>query len=396
MLCDQHVPPRAGDIVHEFEARGLERTGRDHRGFVHGRGLGRLGGHGSAEVIGHIILTSAEWSRKGAVAVSGDAMRDSAFPSHYGMRRLILGILIVLVAACVVLAFQLDRRNPEHTVLTDQARREAANGAFVRLGDGVTHYDVAGPDTGARVLLVHGFSVPGYIWDSTMVALSGAGFRVARYDSYGRGYSDRPDVSYELGLYDRQILQLLDSLGWKEPVHLIGLSYGGPVIGTFVANHPERVRSLTFVDPAAGNVRSLPWYLRMPVVGPWLWQVMAVPTMADGQSSDFYEPAKWPGWADRYRPQQAFIGFGNALRRTILDNAGGNYDSLYAAVGRTQKPTLLLWGKEDQTVTIDKAEQVRRGVPQAEFHVIDRAGHLPHMERTDVVNPLLTVWLRGH
>jgi pimeloyl-ACP methyl ester carboxylesterase len=57
---------------------------------------------------------------------------------------------------------------------------------------------------------------------------------------------------------------------------------------------------------------------------------------------------------------------------------------------------LLIWGKEDQTVTIDNAEQVRRGIPQTEFHAIERAGHLPHMERTDVVNPLLIDWLRAH
>ena len=88
---------------------------------------------------------------------------------------------------------------------------------------GVTHYDVAGPDSGQRVMLVHGFSVPAYIWDSTVVALTGAGFRVARYDQFGRGYSDRPDVPYTPDLFDRQLLQLLDSLGWREPVSLVGL-----------------------------------------------------------------------------------------------------------------------------------------------------------------------------
>lgn len=326
-------------------------------------------------------------------------VRHSVIPFLTIMRRILIVLLLLIGVGFTgvrLYARVNGLRDPETRTLDGPARRLVSDGAFFRLGDGVTHYEVAGPDTGARVLLVHGFSVPGYIWDSTMVALSTAGFRVARYDTYGRGWSDRPDVSYALGLYDRQLLQLLDSLGWKEPVHLVGLSYGGPVIGTFVANHPERVRSLTFVDPAAGTVRSLPWYMKAPVLGPWLWQTFAVPKMADGQPSDFYEPARFPGWADKYRPQQQFFGFGRALRRTILDNAGGNYDSLYAAVGRTQKPTLLLWGKEDQTVTIDKSEQVRRGVPQAEFHVIERAGHLPHMERTDVVNPLLIGWLRGH
>lgn len=310
------------------------------------------------------------------------------------MRRLFL-LLAAIASACLLAVLAADRRNPETRVLTLDARK-TADGAFVQLGAGVTHYEVAGPDTGARVILVHGFSVPYYIWDSTFVALTGAGFRVARYDTYGRGWSDRPDTNYQLALFDRQLAQLLDSLRWKEPVHLIGLSYGGPVIGTFAANHPERVRSLTFVDPASGTPSVFPWYIANDLLGPWLFQVLAVPTMADGQSSDFVEPARWPGWAERYRVQQQFRGFGNALRRTVLDNAAGNYDSLYAAAGRTGKPALLIWGTEDQTVPIANAAQLQRGIPHIEFHRVERAGHLPHMERTDVVNPLLLTWLRAH
>jgi len=310
------------------------------------------------------------------------------------MRRFVL-LLAAIASACLLAVMAADRRNPEVRVLTADART-SAGGAFVQLGDGLTHYEVAGPDSGPRVVLVHGFSVPYYIWDSTFVALTNAGFRVARYDTYGRGWSDRPDTSYELALFDRQLSQLLDSLQWRDPVHVVGLSYGGPVIGTFAANHPERVRTLNFVDPASGTPNAFPWYLSNELIGPWLFQVLAVPTMADGQSGDFVEPARWPGWADRYREQQQFRGFGNALRRTVLDNAAGNYDSLYAAVGRTGKPALLIWGTEDQTVPIANAAQLRRGMPQIEFHPIERAGHLPHMERTDLVNPLLLGWLRAH
>ena len=32
-----------------------------------------------------------------------------------------------------------------------------------------------------------------------------------------------------------------------------------------------------------------------PVVGPYLWQTLAVPTMADGQASDFVDPIAFPG-----------------------------------------------------------------------------------------------------
>jgi pimeloyl-ACP methyl ester carboxylesterase len=46
-------------------------------------------------------------------------------------------------------------------------------------------------------------------------------------------------------------------------------------------------------------------------------------------------------------------------------------------------------------VTIDHADGVRKAIPQAQYHPIERAGHLPLMERTDVVNPLLIGFLRS-
>ena len=278
----------------------------------------------------------------------------------------------------------------------DAAARRGVPGKFVTLGDGVTHYELAGPDTGQRVLLAHGFSVPSYIWDSTVTALSDAGFSVARYDYYGRGYSDRPNIAYTPDVYDRQMLQLLDSLGWRGPVDIVGLSMGGPVTAEFVARHPERVRSLTLVDPQAGpgEQGAPPILFRIPGVGPVLWQAVAVPGMAAGQLTDFVEPAKWPDWPDRYRGQMQYRGFGHALLSTLTEGAGRRLDSVYQRTDSSGKPTLLIWGLQDSTVSIKNADVVRKAIPQAQYHPIDRAGHLPHMERTDVVNPLLIRFLR--
>ena len=305
--------------------------------------------------------------------------------------RKIIVLPIALAAAGIAALYAI--RNPEHSDM-NAAARQGVPGKFVTLGDGVTHYDVAGPDTGQRVLLAHGFSVPSYIWDSTVTALTGAGFRVARYDYFGRGYSDRPDIAYTADVYDRQLVQLLDSLGWKEPVDIVGLSMGGPVTATFVGRHPERTRSLTWVDPAAGERGAVPFRFKLPVVGPALWQSLAVPGMADGQSSDFVEPAKWPDWASKYRVQMQYRGFGRALLSTLRESEGQVLDSVYARVGALGIRTLLIWGVSDSTVAITNAAGVRKAIPQAQFYPIDRAGHLPHMERTDAVNPLLIGFLR--
>src|SRR3954471_17451667 len=78
--------------------------------------------------------------------------------------------------------------DPERLELTD-AVRASAPGRFVRLTDGYTHYELGGPPAAPVVVLVAVFSVPYYIWDPTFEALVGAGFRVLRYDYYGRGFS---------------------------------------------------------------------------------------------------------------------------------------------------------------------------------------------------------------
>ncbi|MDH4110684.1 MAG: hypothetical protein OEW35_20620 [Gammaproteobacteria bacterium] len=103
------------------------------------------------------------------------------------MRRLpgwsvLIGLLVVLVALPPIV------RNAEWRTL-DAAARAGTTGAYMQLGEGLVHYEVAGPETAPPVLLVHGFSVPSYIFDPTFAALVAAGHRVIRFDLYGRGTS---------------------------------------------------------------------------------------------------------------------------------------------------------------------------------------------------------------
>jgi pimeloyl-ACP methyl ester carboxylesterase len=107
------------------------------------------------------------------------------------MRRVlvfVLGLLAVLVPGRRGLRCL---ENPERATLDAEARA-GAPGKFITLSRGITHYEMAGPDSARVVVLVHGFSVPSYIWDSTFAGLTGGGHRVLRYDLYGRGFSDRP------------------------------------------------------------------------------------------------------------------------------------------------------------------------------------------------------------
>ena len=284
--------------------------------------------------------------------------------------------------------------NPESTTL-DAATRNGVPGQFIALSHGTTHYETGGPDTGRVVVFVHGFSVPAYIWDSTFRALGAAGFRTIRYDLYGRGWSDRPDAAYDGALYDAQLNELLDSLRIAGPVDLMGLSFGGFVTAHYVAGHRERVRTLTLVDPVSGG-GSLPALLKVPFVGAYIWQVSQVPGMADNQASDFLHPERFPNWAELYRPQMRYRGFGRALLRSAETNSRTDFDTLYARVAQTGVPVLLVWGKQDQTVKFELSDVVRRNIPAVEFFPVDSAGHLPHMEQAPLVNARLLAFLAAH
>jgi len=130
------------------------------------------------------------------------------------------------------------------------------------------------------------------------------------------------------------------------------------------------------------------------MAGPILWQAMVVPGMADGQLGDFVEPTRWPDWVARYRTQMQYEGFGRSLRSTLMWWTGVSPDSLYATARGHPFFVQLIWGIEDKTVPIALSDRVRKAIPGIRYHPIERAGHLPHMERTDLVNPILLDFLR--
>lgn len=303
-----------------------------------------------------------------------------------------LTLMFALVGAALYGYYQF--KNPEKLAISDSAR-QAASGAFVKLSDGVTHYEEAGPKQGRVAVLVHGFSVPSYIWDPTFVALRDAGYRVIRLDLYGRGLSDRPDAQYDGEMYSRQINELLDHLQIKQPIDLFGLSFGGYVVTHFAANYPQKIRSLVLVDPS--TKQSTPSAIsKTPLLGAYLFQVAELPNKAEGQSSDFLHPEQFPGWADRYRPQMQYHGFGRALRRSALRLSTADFPAMYAAINQAKLPVMLVWGKQDTVLPVANAESVKSAIANLDYVEIDQSGHLPHMEQTAIFNAKMFAFLDKH
>ncbi|MEW6717713.1 MAG: alpha/beta fold hydrolase [Chloroflexota bacterium] len=280
--------------------------------------------------------------------------------------------------------------------LTDTERARLGE-QFISLPDGFTHYELAGPVGAQPVVLIHGFSVPYYIWDHTFPALVEAGFQPLRYDLYGRGYSDRPNVTNSPDLFDRQLVHLISALNLKIPVDLVGLSMGGPISITFADRHPELVRKLVLVDPA-GIPMEVPLAFKLvtnPFWGKVLLDLLGGAILPRVMTSDFYNPQNVKAFLKQYRPQMRYQGFIWSLLSTLRNGMLGDFTDVYARVGGQKVPTLLIWGREDQTLPFELSQQILALIPHAEFHPIDEGGHIPHYERPEVVNPIIIRFLRS-
>ena len=308
-----------------------------------------------------------------------------------------LKIILISAAVVVVIVFAINGlfliADTERYTL-DEAAREDVSGSFVQLTDGITHYELAGSDTGKVVVLVHGFSVPYYIWDSTFVKLVDEGYRVLRYDEYGRGFSDRPDKVYEASLLRQQLEELLTALNIQSVHAIAGLSFGGPVVTDFAIHHPNQVDKVILVDPFFPLESAEPTKPSYPESFMRFMMALSPEDMVNGQLTDLKYPERFPQWADQYKVQMQYKGFRHALISTRLHYATPEkMRANYKELDEQHKPILLIWGKEDNTTPFSSSDELRK-IVQTEFMPVDDAAHLPHMEKASGVNARIIEFLK--
>lgn len=304
-------------------------------------------------------------------------------------RWLALAAIVAVVLGGVYMAFDTE------TLTLDQRTRSRLPGQFIRLSLGYTRYQLH-QGQGTPVVLVHGFSTPMFVWDRTYPALVKAGFTVLRYDLYGIGYSDRPRVDYDEDLYVRQLDELIDALGLPTPVDLVGLSMGGAIVVLYTAKHPDKVRRLVLVDPA-GFPLPLPFLarlVRLPVVGEWLMRVAGRAVLLSKLKKTFYDQSIVPHFRDKFRAQLEYKGYQRAMLSNLRHFDLCNQQAAFRAVGKSGKPVLLFWGKQDKVIPPANARLVKAAIPQAKLYLVDQAGHLPQYEKPQEVNPVLIEFLR--
>jgi pimeloyl-ACP methyl ester carboxylesterase len=274
----------------------------------------------------------------------------------------------------------------QETLELNSETRKKLSGSFIKLPQGVTHYEITGSDTGKVMVLIHGGGNASFIWDKNVPYLVKNGFKILRYDLYGRGYSDRPDTQYDLNLFHSQLSALLDTLHLEKEITMVGSSMGAMIAIDFTLKHPEKVANLILIDPAALNSTHIMPLLRMPLLSDLYIAGYYYPKMIDKQMHEFYNPAKVKEYADKCAPQMKYKGFKKAVKSTRMFTLNVNMENEIVKVGKQHTNTLLLWGKYDPLVDCKISQYYKQAIPDLKYVEIDSAGHIANYEQPDIIN----------
>jgi len=187
--------------------------------------------------------------------------------------------------------------------------------------------------------------------------------------------------------YQTQALGLLDAQT-RAPVHLVGHSFGATVALRFAVEHPERLASLTLIEPvfffaaAAAPLRA--------------YADRAAPVMDAIAAGELHSAAElfldaWGvpnGWAALPAPARDAIAAQMPLiaasAPSIVEDSGG----IWPRLGRGRGPIKLITGSRSEPVMAAIAEGLAGAMP-LDAHVIDGAGHMIPLTHADALVPLL-------
>ncbi|MBN2043950.1 MAG: alpha/beta fold hydrolase [Anaerolineales bacterium] len=250
------------------------------------------------------------------------------------------------------------------------------------------YYELHGPEAAPVLVLNNGIIMNAATsWVYQTKTLS-KGYRVLQYDCRGQGQSDHPEKGYSMAVHAEDLSGLLAGLG-IQTAHIAGISYGGEVAQAFALDFPEKTRSLILVDTVC-EVRP---ELRI-VIQAWMDALrLGDPlgffnaTVPWNFSAEFIETntALLEASKERY----ALLDFQAILR---LCEAFLEVD-FTSRLGEISAPTCIIVGGKDILKGLKYSQILFSGIPHAELHILDGAGHASCWERPEEFNSIVLGFL---
>lgn len=263
--------------------------------------------------------------------------------------------------------------------------------------DGIrTRYIQSGDPSKPLVLALHGVGGHAEAY-SRNFGPHGEHFWFVAIDMLGHGWTDKPEIYYQVKDYAEHVLAVLKALG-RPSAMITGESLGGWVATYLAVHHPQAVERL--VLNTSGGWTAHP-------------EVMArLKKLSNEAASD-------PSW-ERIKARLEFLMCNKAM---VSDDLIETRRSIYAQPGfaatmerimclqdmeirrpnmiteeqyrSIKAPSLVVWTSHDPTATPAEGRQISEMIPGARYVVMNECGHWPQFEDADEFNRLHINFLLG-
>ena len=243
---------------------------------------------------------------------------------------------------------------------------------------------------GRPIVLIHGYPFNRSLWNEQVAALSSS-YRVIAPDLRGFGESGAAPGTATMTLMAQDIALLLNHLGIARAA-IGGLSMGGYVALAFYKLLPSRVRAFFLADTRAQADTEEGKQTRAQQAEKALSEGMA--GIADAMLPKLLTPetvSKRPEIVKRVR---------DMMLKTKPEGAAAALHGMAARddqrdlLAKITAPTLILVGAEDAITPVADSEKMHQGIAGSRLVVIENAGHVSNLERTEQFNDALLSFLK--
>jgi 3-oxoadipate enol-lactonase len=230
-----------------------------------------------------------------------------------------------------------------------------------------------------RMVLIHSLALDASIWDGVVSRLAQRA-EILTYDCRGHGRSGRPAGPFTTELFARDLLELLDHVGWQKAI-IGGCSMGGCVAQAFAGQYASRAAALALIDTTA-------WYGEE---APKTWRERAATAQAKGLTGmgDF-QRTRWFG--DAFRAAHPELV--NAAIHVFQANDLACYAASCILLGDADlrgflphhaMPVAVIVGEEDYATPLAMAQQLHQAIQGSTLTILPKARHLTPMECPDLI-----------
>jgi pimeloyl-ACP methyl ester carboxylesterase len=272
---------------------------------------------------------------------------------------------------------------------------------FVELEGSNVHYRDAGnkQDT-LPLILIHGTGASLHAWDGWTNDLKSEK-RIISFDLPAYGLTGpSKGRNYTMDYYVKVLNELLIFLKIEKCI-IGGNSLGGAVAWNYAGKYQSRVNKLILVDAAGYNMKSksIPLAFKMaqiPGLNFFLKFITPKCVIENSVKNVFYDKNKVsPQLVDRFYELSLREGNRQAFVDRMTKNKVG-IASTSSVIKSITIPTLIIWGKEDNLITVESAYNFARDLPNDTLVIMPRLGHTPMEEDPKATVEVVRFFLNKH